>query len=66
MLEASRIKQGRNTWNKGERRATLGMVKQCHFVLGWVAGKLGGIRALKINVSLKARSIDVLETQSWR
>lgn len=43
MLEASKTKQSRNIWNKGEGRVTLGMVKQCHFVLDWVVGRLRGI-----------------------
>ena len=33
MLEASKIEPGGNTRNKGKRRVTLGMVKQCHLVL---------------------------------
>lgn len=33
MLEASKIEPDGNTWNKGERSVTLGMVKQWHFVL---------------------------------
>ena len=33
MLETSKIEPGGNTRNKGKTRVTLGMVKQCHFLL---------------------------------
>ena len=64
MLERNKIEQDRKIWNKGEGKFTLGMVKQWHFVLGWVASRIKMKRSLKIttlkllNVTLKARTVD--------
>lgn len=58
-LRERKWEQGRNIWNKREGRLTLWMVKQCHFVLGWVARRLRRMRSLKVNITLKAMSIDL-------
>lgn len=59
MLETSETEQGRNFWNRGEGRLTVGWANSVFFVLSWAARRRRGVRSLKINVTLKARSIDL-------